>query len=162
MVTTHSSTPHNEPTNTSNNPQINLANDPLAQQLSTASRLDIIDTLATNVAALKAQASSSQLGEASKSTLDKEKATKICLGPRPKGRSHQPNDTEEEWENPWWTKNQPLMPYTKMDCPEFEGGDPRGWILKAEIYFHYYQTLDDLKVDILAMYLGGDARDLFG
>ena len=45
--------------------------------------------------------------------------------------------------------------------PKFEGGDPRGWILKAEKYFRYYQTPKDLKVDVAAMYLEGDALDLF-
>ncbi|KAH0661065.1 hypothetical protein KY290_027036 [Solanum tuberosum] len=48
-----------------------------------------------------------------------------------------------------------------MDFPRFEGGDPRGWILKVEKYFCYYQTPDEHKVDIAAMYLEGDALDLF-
>lgn len=52
-------------------------------------------------------------------------------------------------------------PSTKIEFPKFDGGDPRGWILKAEKYFGYYQTPDKLKVDIAAMYLEGDALDLF-
>ncbi|KAH0693255.1 hypothetical protein KY285_020352 [Solanum tuberosum] len=48
-----------------------------------------------------------------------------------------------------------------MEFPRFEGGDPRGWILKAEKYFCYYQTKEEHKVDIVAMYLEGDALDLF-
>lgn len=35
------------------------------------------------------------------------------------------------------------------------------WILKVEKYFRYYQTPDELKVDVAAMYLEGDALDLF-
>ncbi|KAJ0054286.1 hypothetical protein Pint_03135 [Pistacia integerrima] len=48
-----------------------------------------------------------------------------------------------------------------MEFPKFKGGDPRGWILKAEKYFCYYQTTEDIKVDIFAMYLEEDALDLF-
>lgn len=48
-----------------------------------------------------------------------------------------------------------------MEFPKFKGGDPRGWILKAGKYFRYYRTPDELKVDIAAMYLEGDALDLF-
>lgn len=48
-----------------------------------------------------------------------------------------------------------------MEFPKFEGADPRGWILKAEKYFQYYQTHEELKVDIVAMYLEGEALDLF-
>ncbi|PWA35639.1 hypothetical protein CTI12_AA607730 [Artemisia annua] len=43
----------------------------------------------------------------------------------------------------------------------YRGGDPRGWILKAEKYFRYYQTPDESKVEIASMYLEGDALDLF-
>lgn len=48
-----------------------------------------------------------------------------------------------------------------MEFPKFEGGDPRGWILKAEKYFRYYQTPDNHKVNVAAIYLEGDALDLF-
>lgn len=48
-----------------------------------------------------------------------------------------------------------------MDFPKFDEGDPRGWILKAEKYFRYYQTHDELKVDVAAVYLEGDALNLF-
>lgn len=48
-----------------------------------------------------------------------------------------------------------------MEFPKYEGGDPRGWILKAEKYFRYYHTPEELKLDIAAMYLEGDALNLF-
>ncbi|KAH0709508.1 hypothetical protein KY284_010935 [Solanum tuberosum] len=48
-----------------------------------------------------------------------------------------------------------------MEFPRFEGGDPKGWILKAEKYFCYYQTQEKHNVDIAAIYLEGDALDLF-
>lgn len=49
----------------------------------------------------------------------------------------------------------------KIEFPKFDSGDPRGWILKEEKYFRYYQTQDDLKVDLATMYLEGDALNLF-
>ena len=48
-----------------------------------------------------------------------------------------------------------------MEFPKFEKGDPRGWIIKAEKYFRYYQTPEELKVDVASMYLEGEALDLF-
>nr|GEV58696.1 retrotransposon protein, putative, unclassified [Tanacetum cinerariifolium] len=48
-----------------------------------------------------------------------------------------------------------------MEFPRFDRGDPRGWILKAKKYFRYYETPDELKVDVVAMYLDGDALNLF-
>lgn len=48
-----------------------------------------------------------------------------------------------------------------MEFPKYEGGDPRGWILKAEKYFQYYQTSEECKVDVASMYFEGDALDLF-
>ncbi|KAH0706166.1 hypothetical protein KY285_010686 [Solanum tuberosum] len=48
-----------------------------------------------------------------------------------------------------------------MEFPRFEGGDPRGWIMKVEKYFCYYQTQEEHKFDIASMYLEGDALDLF-
>ncbi|PIN04919.1 hypothetical protein CDL12_22542 [Handroanthus impetiginosus] len=62
-----------------------------------------------------------------------------------------------------WSKvdDDNLCHHTKMDFPRFERGDPRGWILKAEKYSCYYQTLEKLKVEIAAMYLEGGALDLF-
>ncbi|GJZ43956.1 zinc finger, CCHC-type containing protein [Tanacetum coccineum] len=41
------------------------------------------------------------------------------------------------------------------------GGDPRGWRLKAEKYFRFYNTLDEEKADVTAMHLEGDALDLY-
>nr|GEX57582.1 retrotransposon Gag domain, retroviral aspartyl protease [Tanacetum cinerariifolium] len=40
-------------------------------------------------------------------------------------------------------------------------GDLRGWILKAEKYDRFYNTLDEEKVDVAAMHLEGDALDLY-
>ena len=52
-------------------------------------------------------------------------------------------------------------PYSKIEFLKYEGGDPRGWILRAEKYFRYYQTPEDLKVDVAAINLEGDALDTF-
>ncbi|WMV29411.1 hypothetical protein MTR67_022796 [Solanum verrucosum] len=120
----------------------------LAQQLSAiASKLNTIDSLAADVATLKAQTSCTQQEESSHRN-------------RNKGKSIW-QDEEEEIDSPSWSKNPPRKPHTKMEFPRFEGGDPRGWILKAEKYFCYYQTQEKHKVDIAAMYLEGDALDLF-
>ncbi|KAD7480201.1 hypothetical protein E3N88_03337 [Mikania micrantha] len=52
-------------------------------------------------------------------------------------------------------------PFHKIDFPTFSGGDPRGWILKAEKYFRFYNTLDEEKVDVAAIHLEGDALDFY-
>jgi hypothetical protein len=61
-----------------------------------------------------------------------------------------------------WRGRTGYRPYNKIDFPIFSGGDPRGWVLKAEKYFKFYQTPEDEKVDVASMYLEGDALDLFG
>ncbi|KAJ0501159.1 putative retrotransposon gag domain, aspartic peptidase domain superfamily [Helianthus annuus] len=57
--------------------------------------------------------------------------------------------------------NSNRRPYHKIDFPTFSGGDPRGWVVKAEKYFRFYDTSDDDKVDVAAMHLEGDALDLY-
>lgn len=52
-------------------------------------------------------------------------------------------------------------PYNKIDFPTFSNGDPRGWILKAEKYFRYYNVPEEERVDVAAMHLEGDALDLY-
>jgi len=139
MVNTRSQNSFNENINPPTAPE------PITQQLAAiVSKLDTIDSLAAEVAALKAQ--NSNQGEASHGSRDKGKASWV---------------DEEDAECPWWMRNPAKRHHTKMEFPKFEGGDPRGWILKAEKYFRYYQTPDELKVDIAAMYLEGDALDLF-
>ncbi|GKB78344.1 retrotransposon gag domain, retroviral aspartyl protease [Tanacetum coccineum] len=39
--------------------------------------------------------------------------------------------------------------------------DPRGWILKAEKYFRYYDIPEEEKVDVASMHLEGDALDFY-
>jgi hypothetical protein len=41
-------------------------------------------------------------------------------------------------------------PFHKIEFPVFSGGDRRGWRLKAEKYFRFYNTLDEEKVDVAA------------
>ncbi|KAH0706344.1 hypothetical protein KY285_010847 [Solanum tuberosum] len=79
---------------------------------------------------------------------------------RNKGKSGW-QDEEEDIDSLSWSENPPRKPYTKMEFPRFEGGNPKGWILKAEIFFCYYQTQEEHNVDIAMMYLEGDALDLF-
>ena len=110
------------------------------------SKLNTIDVLAEEVAALKAQSSNSNFTDANHRNRNREKNT---------------YEEDDDVDNPWWLKNPARRHHTKMEFPKFDGGDPRGWILKAEKYFRYYQTPDELKVDIAAMYLEGDALDLF-
>lgn len=42
------------------------------------------------------------------------------------------SEDEEDAEIPWWVKNPSRRSHTKIEFPKFEGGDPCGWILKAE------------------------------
>ncbi|KAH0764516.1 hypothetical protein KY285_000387 [Solanum tuberosum] len=138
MVNTRSSTSQE------NTPNVEF----LAQQLFViASKLNTIDSLATEVATLKAQNGCTQEGETSHRTRN--------------GGKFVWREEEEDIYSPMWLKNPFQRPHTKMKFPRFEGGDPRGWILKAEKYFSYYQTPEEHKVDIAAMYLEGDALDLF-
>lgn len=52
-------------------------------------------------------------------------------------------------------------PQAKIEFPKFSGGDPCGWVLKAEKFFRFYGTREDDKVDVASMYLEGDTLDLF-
>lgn len=65
---------------------------------------------------------------------------------------------EDKVDFPHWRR---IHPYMKIGFPTYVGGDPGGWILKAEKYFHYYQTPEKSKVDVASMYLAGDALDIF-
>ncbi|KAJ0442677.1 putative nucleotidyltransferase, Ribonuclease H [Helianthus annuus] len=100
-----------------------------------ASRLDSIEALKEEVAALKNQSSNFN---------------------RSKGGSRRDDDGESSWRN-----NHHYRPFQKIDFPAYDGGDPRGWVLKAEKYFSYYQIPDEEKVDVASMHLEGDALDLF-
>ena len=145
MVNTRNSTSHNEQPNHTHTSSPAQNPDNLAQQLSSiASKLNALDALAADVAVLKAQAgpSGSYRGKSKETTF---------------GSRHGDDDSESSG----WYHNSTRRPFTKMEFPKFEGGDPRGWILKAEKYFRYYQTPDESKVEIASMYLEGDALDLF-
>ncbi|RRT56943.1 hypothetical protein B296_00008245 [Ensete ventricosum] len=50
-----------------------------------------------------------------------------------------------------------LQPRIRVDFPHWEEGDPDGWILRAEHYFHYYRTPVDAMVEIIVIHLEGDA-----
>nr|GEV40358.1 retrotransposon Gag domain, retroviral aspartyl protease [Tanacetum cinerariifolium] len=49
----------------------------------------------------------------------------------------------------------------EIDFSIFSGGDPRGWLLKAEKYFRCYQIPDEEKAEIASMHLERDALDLY-
>ncbi|KAH0632952.1 hypothetical protein KY284_035738 [Solanum tuberosum] len=120
----------------------------LSKQLSViASKLNTIDLLAAEVATLKAQNGCTQEGETTHRT-------------RNGGKSIW-REEQEDINRPMWTKNPSRRPHTMMEFPRFEGGDPRGWILKAEKYFCYYQTQEKQKFGIIAMYPEVDTLDLF-
>ncbi|GJX09954.1 retrovirus-related pol polyprotein from transposon TNT 1-94 [Tanacetum coccineum] len=117
--------------------------DNLAQQLSSiASKLNALDALAADVAVLKVQAGPNGSNRGKSATL---------------GSRHGDDDSESMG----WYCSSTRRPFTKMEFPKFEGGDPRDWILKAEKYFRYYETLDESKVEIASMYLEGDPLELF-
>ncbi|GKA38386.1 retrotransposon gag domain, retroviral aspartyl protease, partial [Tanacetum coccineum] len=107
--------------------------DPIAAQLAAiAARLESIETLKEDVAALKSHVEI-------------------------RGKSYNDNHGESSWRS----QHQHHRPFTKIDFLAYAGGDPRGWILKAEKYFRYYQIPDAEKVDVASTHLEGDALDLF-
>nr|GEU42713.1 retrotransposon Gag domain, retroviral aspartyl protease [Tanacetum cinerariifolium] len=105
--------------------------DPIAAQLAAiAARLESMETIKEDVAALKSHVEI-------------------------RGKSHSDNHGENS------SRPQHHRPFTKIDFPAYAGGDPRGWILKAEKFFRFYQIPDAEKVDVASMHLEGDALDLF-
>ncbi|KAK1441653.1 hypothetical protein QVD17_07716 [Tagetes erecta] len=104
--------------------------DTISDQLAAiVAKLESIDTMKEDIAALKA-------GE------------------------HSRGSKKDEGESSWRGR-QHYRPYNKIEFPNFSGGDPRGWLLKAEKYFKYYQVPDDEKVEVASMHLEGDALDLY-
>ncbi|VFQ86514.1 unnamed protein product [Cuscuta campestris] len=108
------------------------SNDTLAQ---IAAKLSVLDDLKAEVTALKAQArTNSGRTKMKQYTGDSDDEN---------GHSHH------------------RFPRSKVEFTKFSGGDPRGWVLKAEKYFHYYGTSEEDKVEIASMHLEGDPLDLF-
>ncbi|GKB39215.1 peroxidase 64 [Tanacetum coccineum] len=106
--------------------------DPIATHLAAiAAKLEAIETMKEDIAALKE-------------------------GDRSRSRGSKNSDGESSWRG-----RQSFRPYNKIDFPNFSGRDPRGWLLKAEKYFRYYQIPDEEKVEIASMHLEGDALDLY-
>lgn len=163
---TSSTTPRNtnpppNPSNTTQKPTSSNADLVALQLASIASKLETIDFLAAEVAALKAETSGVPPADSVPGITNKGKTKDLPSGSREPRRYVWSKAEDDDVDSPWWRRNPASRPHTKMEFPKFEGGDPRGWILKAEKYFRYYQTPDELKVDIAAMYLEGDALDLF-
>ncbi|KAJ0440472.1 putative nucleotidyltransferase, Ribonuclease H [Helianthus annuus] len=104
--------------------------DAIAVQLAAiAAKLESIDTMKEDIAALKA-------GEHSRGSKNDERESS-------------------------WRGRQHGRPYNKIDFPTFSGGDPRGWLIKAEKYFRYYHIPDEERVEVASMHLEGDALDLY-
>ncbi|KAK4284135.1 hypothetical protein QN277_001007 [Acacia crassicarpa] len=115
------------------NPEENpFGADPLA---AIATKLDSLDELKEKITALEFQSSR-----------------------RNHGKNLWSRDSDDESEP---SHRHSRLPYANIEFLEFSGGDLQGWILKAEKFFRYYDTLEDDKVKIAAMYLKGDVLDLF-
>ncbi|KAD3640421.1 hypothetical protein E3N88_29644 [Mikania micrantha] len=109
--------------------------DPVAAQLEAiAAKLEAMDALKADMAAMKRQMAA------------KDKA---------------PFGTGRMDDNDSGFSNYSRRPFHKIEFPTFSGGDPRGWILKAEKYFCFYNTMDEEKVDVAAIHLEGDALDFY-
>ncbi|KAD6454596.1 hypothetical protein E3N88_09302 [Mikania micrantha] len=109
--------------------------DPVAAQLEAiATKLEAMDTLKADMAALKRQVAAKE---------------KVPFG------SGRMEDAHSGF------SNYSRRPFHKIEFPIFSGGDPRGWILKAEKNFRFYNTLDDEKVDVAVIHLKGDALDFY-
>nr|GEZ01440.1 retrotransposon Gag domain, retroviral aspartyl protease [Tanacetum cinerariifolium]GFA23000.1 retrotransposon Gag domain, retroviral aspartyl protease [Tanacetum cinerariifolium] len=114
------------------NSENNNPPDPIATQLAAiAAKLEVFETMKEDVAALKE-------------------------GERSRSKSSRNDESESSWRG-----RQPQRPYNKIDFPIFSSGDPRGWLMKAEKYFRYYQIPDEEKVEIASMHLEGEALDLY-
>ena len=143
--------PENPPiANPQDDPAIILVRQPLPTQLE--SNQQQLATILTQLNMMNSEINS----------LKKQKSPMMNHGESSHNNRETYDDHEEgDMETPWWSRNSSKWPYSKVEFPKYEGGDPRGWILKAEKYFHYYQTPEDLKVDIAATNLEGDALDTF-
>ncbi|GJS46567.1 retrotransposon gag domain, retroviral aspartyl protease [Tanacetum coccineum] len=106
-----------------------------------------IDPIAAQLAAIAARLESME-------TI-KENVTALKSHVEIRGKSHNDNHDESSW------RPQHHRPFTKIDFSAYVGGDPRGWILKAEKFFRFYQIPDAEKVDVASMHLEGDALNLF-
>nr|GFA18805.1 retrotransposon Gag domain, retroviral aspartyl protease [Tanacetum cinerariifolium] len=114
------------------NSENNNPPDPVATQLAAiAAKLEAIETMKEDIAALKE-------------------------GDRSRSKGSKNFDGESSWRG-----RQSYRPSNKIDFPNFSGGDPRGWLLKAEKYFRYYHIPDEEKVEIASMHLEWDALDLY-
>ncbi|GKD20019.1 retrotransposon gag domain, retroviral aspartyl protease [Tanacetum coccineum] len=117
--------------------RINDNNNPpyqIATQLAAiAAKLEAIETMKEDIAALKE-------------------------GERSRSRGSKNFEGESSWRG---REQYRPYKYNKIDFLIFSGGDPRGWLLKAEKYFRYYQIPDEEKVEIASMHLEGDALDLY-
>lgn len=45
----------------------------------------------------------------------------------------------------------------RLDFPRFDGGDPSGWLYRAEQFFEYHQTQATQQIQIASFHLEGDA-----
>ena len=79
--------------------------------------------------------------------------------PYDRGRLRWYDDQEEDEDNHGFQVQR--RPRAKIDFPKYQGGDPRGWVLKAEKYFRYFDIPEEMKVEVAAMHLEGDALDLY-
>ncbi|KAM0035237.1 putative retrotransposon gag domain, aspartic peptidase domain superfamily [Helianthus debilis subsp. tardiflorus] len=119
---------------TRSNPDPNPSNpDPMAAQL--AAIASTMESLQNDVAALKTQGQKKNKSRTEFNQFD---------------------DEESSWGN-----NRRYRPYNKIEFPKFSEGDPRGWTLKAEKYYRYYNIPEEEKVDVASMHLEGDALDLY-
>ncbi|KAD7479902.1 hypothetical protein E3N88_03038 [Mikania micrantha] len=102
----------------------------VAEQLAAiASKLEAMDSLQADMAALKRQVAAKDKAPFGGERLDEAES----------GFS-----------------NASRRPFHEIDFPSFNGGDSRGWILKAEKYFRFYNTLDEEKVDVAAIHHNPD------
>ncbi|GKD26940.1 hypothetical protein Tco_1233154, partial [Tanacetum coccineum] len=119
----------------SNSDTGNQPPDPVAVQLGAiAKKLESIDALQKDAAALKSQSQN-------------------------RDKSGNGSGKQDEGDSSW--HHQRYRPHNKIAFPTFNDGDPRGWILKAEKYFHYYDILEEEKVNVASMHLEGDALDFY-
>ncbi|GJU12825.1 hypothetical protein Tco_1135221 [Tanacetum coccineum] len=109
--------------------------DPVAAELATiAKKLESIHALQKDVAPLKSQSHN-------------------------RDRSSNGSGKQDVRDSYW--HHQRYHPHNKIAFLTFSDEDSRGWILKAEKYFCYYDIPEEEKVDVASMHLEGNALDFY-
>ncbi|KAL8138413.1 hypothetical protein V2J09_004414 [Rumex salicifolius] len=125
--------PNTDPSATNNTPPTNL-------------NFDVLANLAVVVEALTVDMTTIKSAQVATADSDSDRGTNRTTRGGVWGHPRWWDEPDDEEDN---TRGFPShrQPRAKINFPKFEGGDPRGWVLKAEKYFRYFQIHDEMKVE---------------